>query len=83
MKLLTRTTGEVVTTKRSRLCYRQQVPSSSAPAASPGLGAVAKQAVITFLRDASMTTAEREATRRAPQCWRPGLASRGVYRIEG
>jgi hypothetical protein len=51
---------------RSRLRHwQQEPPSSSASDASPDLGAVAKEAVITFLHDASMMTAEREATRRS------------------
>jgi len=53
-----------MTETRSRRRRRRQVPSSSDPAASPDLGVVAKQAVVTFLRDASMATAEREAARR-------------------
>jgi hypothetical protein len=45
------------------------------------LGAAAERAVITFLRDASMTTAEREAT--GPLFGAGGRGWRGVYRIEG
>jgi len=49
------------THKRARGPTR--TPSSSAPAGPLDLGTVARQAVLRFLQDASVATAEREATR--------------------
>src|SRR6202022_3159946 len=41
----------------------QRLRSSSAPARPPDLGALAREAVVGFLHDASMATAQRAATR--------------------
>ncbi len=46
-----------------RLRNGQRLRSSSAPARPPDLGALAREAVVGFLHDASMATAQREATR--------------------
>jgi hypothetical protein len=46
-----------------RLHNGQRLRSSSAPARPPDLGALAREAVVGFLHDASMATAQREATR--------------------
>ena len=46
-----------------RLHKGQHLRSSSTPARPPDLGALAREAVVGFLHDASMATAQREATR--------------------
>lgn len=46
-----------------RLRNGQRLRSSSAPARAPDLGALAREAVVGFLHDASIATAQREATR--------------------
>jgi hypothetical protein len=46
-----------------RLRNGQRLRSSSAPARPPDLGALAREAVVGFLHDASMATAQRETTR--------------------
>jgi hypothetical protein len=46
-----------------RLRGGQRLRSSFAPARPPDLGALAREAVVGFLHDASMATAQREATR--------------------
>jgi len=46
-----------------RLRNSQRLRSSPAPARAPDLGVLAREAVVGFLHDASMATAQREATR--------------------
>jgi hypothetical protein len=50
---------------RTRLPHSKHLPSPPARAGPADLGAVARQAVVSFLHDASIATAEREVTRAA------------------